>query len=419
LSDVAEYVRTCLTCRTVAGRTATDAPVQQHQSPTRPFQFMAVDLLSMPESSGGNKYAMVLIDYFSRYVIVVPLKEKSAAVVVKAIMDKVILVYGRPEKLLSDNGGEFDNELMRQVCEGVGIKKVYTTPYRPQSDGMVERFNRTLLRLLTCYVDSTQMHWDDTLPYVLFAYNTSISSATGEKPFTDIYGKDPPADVYTDIVTESGEIVGATNPAEWREEVKRFLTDEFYEQMRNEDAARKNSRDKTANKQRRAVRQLRPGSVVMLRDRKPLEEGAKRKLAKKHFGLFVVTRLITDVTVELRRVAASAERLRLFHIDNLEPVRQQANKFLVLSAPFPPATKQTLEAHDEEETPADKTLSASDVYEIDSILGMRLRNGQLQFLVHWKGYSAEDDDWVDELDVEAPAKIESFVQHAGGNLRLQ
>ncbi len=413
-SDVADYVKSCLTCRTTAKRTATAAPVKTHEQPSRPFEFMAVDLLSLPESESGNKYAMVLVDYFTRYVIVVPIKDKRGATITKAIMEKVVLVHGRPEQLLSDKGGEFDNELLQEVCVCIGTKKAYTTPYRPQSDGMVERFNRTLLRLLTCFVDHAQCHWDDTLPYVLYAYNTSISSATGERPFSIVYGRDPPSEIYVDVVNAAGQLKMASDPTSWKDEIKQYLSQEYLQELRDIDTSKKISRNKTANKGRRAVRKLVVGAVVLIANHRPPEEGEKKKLAKKQRGLYVVTKILTEVTVELRRVAAPNERLQILHVDNLEPVKVSARKYMVLSAAYPPTREDTVE---EAEKEVQKTPKKDEErYEIEKITQMRLVDGQLQFFVHWEGYDEEDANWEIEANLNAGNKVEQFVSAAGGNI---
>ena len=115
-SDIFDYARSCLTCRTATKRTTGVAPLGLHATPSRPFEYLAMDLLAMPESAAGNKYAMVVVDHFSRYVIVVPLPDKRSATVAAALLQRVVLIHGAPKELLSDQGGEFDSEVMEAVC---------------------------------------------------------------------------------------------------------------------------------------------------------------------------------------------------------------------------------------------------------------------------------------------------------------
>lgn len=106
-------------------------------------------------------------------------------------MEKVICRHGVPRELLSDRGASFLSKLVAEVCSLMGIKKLNTTAYHPQTDGLVERFNRTLLDMLLKTVKSGGQDWDVRLPYVLFAYRATMQHSTGESPFFLLYGQDP------------------------------------------------------------------------------------------------------------------------------------------------------------------------------------------------------------------------------------
>ena len=80
---------------------------------------------------------------------------------------------------------------MQAVCEVMGVHKVNTTAYHPQTDGLVERFNRTLIDMLAKTVEKSGRDWDARLPYVLFAYRSSMQESTKESPFFLLYGRDP------------------------------------------------------------------------------------------------------------------------------------------------------------------------------------------------------------------------------------
>ena len=97
-------------------------------------------------------------------------------------------IYGLPEILHSDQGQNFESSLLRQTLDAFGIAKSRTTAYHPQGDGMVERFNRSLLQMLRAYV-SDQSDWEKFLPLVMFAYRTSIHTSTGISPFELMFGQ--------------------------------------------------------------------------------------------------------------------------------------------------------------------------------------------------------------------------------------
>ena len=101
-----------------------------------------------------------------------------------------MLQYGAPRVLLTDQGSNFTSKLLKSVNEYWGVKQSFTTPYHPQCDGMVERFNRTLATMISTIIEQSRRNWDDLLPYVLFAYRTAAHSSTNETPFYLMFGRD-------------------------------------------------------------------------------------------------------------------------------------------------------------------------------------------------------------------------------------
>ena len=406
-TDVHDYVRGCLTCRSVGERTAGPAPISKHAVPQRPFEYMAVDLLAMPESKAGNKYAMVVMDHFSRYATVVAIPDKSAVTVARALIERVILIHGPPKYLLSDQGGEFDNQLLIEIAEKFDFRKIFTTPYRPQSDGLVERFNRTLLRLLRCFVDESHANWDDVLPYVLFAYNTAVSSTTKETPFTLVYGRNPPSPTLASIVDATGKICSVTDPSQWRKDIQAMLSEDYLDELARMNEEGKLRRNTAVNGKRRVNCHLRPGLLVMMANHgKPLEQGSG-KLSRKQKGLSVIVRMITPVTAEVRKVGDAGHSLRKVHIDQLEPVRYNSKDLVVLDSPFPHAGPREVDDGDSEQE------HSGENFEVEKVVGMRIRGGELQFKVRWKGFSEEDDQWMSETDLDCARLIEEFVALRG------
>ena len=96
-----------------------------------------------------------------------------------------------PAQLLSDRGKAFLSKLMLEVYQLIGVHKTNTTAYHPQTDGLVERFHRTLTDMLSKTVETHGRDWDERLPYVLFAYRASLQESTKESPFFLLYGRDP------------------------------------------------------------------------------------------------------------------------------------------------------------------------------------------------------------------------------------
>ena len=128
------------------------------------------------------------------------IKDKCADTVADVLVDKSILRFGIPLVIHSDQGREFGNGLMKSLCTLLGCVKIRTTPYHPESDGMVERFNSMCLMMLSMFVNDRRDNWNELLPFVMHAYRTSVHESTGYSPFRLMIGEECslPQDVSTD-----------------------------------------------------------------------------------------------------------------------------------------------------------------------------------------------------------------------------
>ena len=187
--DIRDWCLACVPCATRnVGRpthpTLTPIPVGG------PFDRVGVDVIQYPKSQQGNRYAVVFVDYLTKWPEVFPVPNQSAATIARLFVEEIICRHGVPGELLSDRGTSFLSNLMTEVCRLMGTKKVNTTAYHPQTDGLVERFNRTLTDMLAKTVEKNGSNWDEKIPYVLFAYRTSLQQSTRESPFFLLHGRD-------------------------------------------------------------------------------------------------------------------------------------------------------------------------------------------------------------------------------------
>ena len=176
-NDVRDW---CQTCKICAKR---KSPAPGRQAPMQtitagyPIQVMAVDLLGpLPESKNGNRYVLVVGVYFSRWMEALPVSNQEASTVAEKLVDEVFLRFSPPEQLHSDQGRQFESNLVTEVCKLLQINKTRTTPYHPQCDGLVERFNRTLLNMLATCTEDHPGDWEQHIRKVCMVYNASIQS---------------------------------------------------------------------------------------------------------------------------------------------------------------------------------------------------------------------------------------------------
>ena len=196
--DIQLYVQNCKICDQERD------PVPKSKTPRVPLEaknvwdWVVCDLLMLPNASAGYRYVLVFIDVFSGFVKLYKLKTKDTIGVCKAFENLVCLI-GPPRLLSSDNGKEFTSELLTNMCKVVGAQKRTSVPYRPQSQGTVERFNRTLIKDLRKRLIQYGRSWIDHLPYVEWSYNTTPRSNDQMCPYLIMYGRDPPLPTFVDV----------------------------------------------------------------------------------------------------------------------------------------------------------------------------------------------------------------------------
>jgi len=193
--DVTEYVRACAICGGGKGYRPWRSGRMQRM-PVRelsgPFSLLVVDAVGpLPVTTRGNEYILVFADYFTRWTEAFAVAKLDTSTFVECLMDGIVSRFGVPERLLSDQGPNFVSALAKAFYETIGVKKLTSAAYHPQTQGLVERFNATLLGMLRMFVDETQSDWDVYLPRVLLAYRTSYHESLGDSPFFCLFGRDP------------------------------------------------------------------------------------------------------------------------------------------------------------------------------------------------------------------------------------
>ena len=169
--DVEKWVQACDKCsQRKMAVTATRAPLQNIEV-SRPMQLWEIDILGpLPMTRNSNRYILVMTDNFTKWVKAVPIPDQRAETVARSFLKEVISNHGVPEYILSDQGRNFESDVMRKVLDMMGAKKIRTSAYHPQCDGQVERWNRTVCDILAAYVNEHHTDWEDYLPLAVLAY---------------------------------------------------------------------------------------------------------------------------------------------------------------------------------------------------------------------------------------------------------
>lgn len=190
--DVSKFCQECIQCQSSNPSTSTPkAPMKQYIVGA-PLERVALDLVGpLIRTPRGKSYILVIADYFTRWTEAFALPNIEARTVAKVFVFEFICRFGVPRQVHTDQGTQFEGKLFQEMCSLFRIDKTRTTTFHPQSDGLVERFNRTLKAMLTKFVSQTQRDWDIYLPLVLMAYRTSVHDSTGFSPSLMMLGREP------------------------------------------------------------------------------------------------------------------------------------------------------------------------------------------------------------------------------------
>ena len=161
--------------------------------PDLPMEFICMDLVGPihPPSNRGNKYVLTVIDMLTGFTIAVPIKNKNAETICEAYRDKVYCVFGRSSRMLTDNGSEFKNKEMHEVCDTLGLKHIFSPVYTPQSNGCLEGWHRFFKACIAKHIRGGGVEWDELVPLAVSAYNFFLCQSSKESPFMLMFGRDP------------------------------------------------------------------------------------------------------------------------------------------------------------------------------------------------------------------------------------
>ena len=189
--DVELYVKSCTFCnKNKRASVKAKAALGQYHAGSL-MERVHVDILGpFTPSSQGNQYVLMLVDQFTKWLECYPLPDQTAESVAKCVVDGFISRFGCPLEIHTDQGKNFDGKLFLSVCELLQIAKTRTTPYHPCSNGQVERYNRTLLQLIRCFLKGNQQDWDQYLQQLAGAIRSTVNRQTGFTPNLMMLGRE-------------------------------------------------------------------------------------------------------------------------------------------------------------------------------------------------------------------------------------
>ncbi|KAF8696468.1 hypothetical protein RHS03_07867, partial [Rhizoctonia solani] len=332
-----------------------------HNSP------LAVDL----PKDGSNDSILVIVDSFTKYVILVECSKKlKAPELADLFLRHVWKRYGMPKKTVLDRGRVFNNKFLKALYQRLGIDPHFSLAYHPQSNGQTERVNPTVKHFLRAYSGINQKDWVKWLPMAEFAYNNAVHSATGKTPFKALYGWEPsltPSNIPTDV--PEADDMATQMEAQWRE---------------IEAALQQSKTRMTAGETGEPI-SFEIGEEAWLDAKNVKLKTLSPKLMEQRLGPFKVTKKISDRAYRLE-LPPSMKIHDVFYVGLLSKVKRDKKR--AFGNQLPPVT-----------------VDGEEEYEVEGITDMEKRGKKWFFRVKWKGYGSEENTWEPRENLKNAKKI--------------
>lgn len=336
------FIKTCERCVRRKSLPERAAPLVNIKT-CRPLELVCIDFLSLEPDQSNTKDVLVLTDHFTKYALAIPTPNQRARTVAKCLWDNFIVHYGFPERLLSDQGPDFESHTIRELCELAGIKKVHTTPYHPRGNP-VERFNRTLLQMLGTLSQPEKLHWKDFVKPLVHAYNCTKNETTGFSPYELMFGRQPrlPIDLAFGLPTNTTQ----PSHSQYVSDLKSRLEQSY--KIATSTAQKNADRNKTRFDKRVVESKLEVGDRILVRN---VKLRGKHKLADKwEDDVYVVLKKAHDMPVYTVRPEGKNGPVRTLHRDLLLPCG-----FLPAAVTSEPVTKLPVKRPRTRQCPATKS----------------------------------------------------------------
>ncbi|KAJ1205101.1 hypothetical protein NDU88_000536, partial [Pleurodeles waltl] len=324
--DTKEFCKSCETCQ-ASGKTGgtPKAPLIPLPVVGVPFERVGVDIVGPldPPTASGNRFILVVVDHATRYPEAIPLRTTTAPAVAKALLG-IFSRVGFPKEVVSDRGSNFMSAYLKAMWKECGVTYKFTTPYHPQTNGLVERFNKTLKGMIMGFPEKLRRRWDILLPCLLFAYREVPQKGVGFSPFELLFGH--PVRGPLTLVKEGWE-QPLKAPKQDIVDYVLGLRSRMAEYMKKASKNLQASQElqKQWHDQKAVLVQYQPGQKVWV-----LEPVAPRALQDKWSGPHTIVEKKGEVTY-LVDLGTARSPLRVLHVNRLKPYYDRADLTLLMA----------------------------------------------------------------------------------------
>lgn len=280
-NDIKQFVRGCEKCKLNKILRHTKEKAIVTSTPLKPFEVIAIDTVGpLPKTANNNRYALTIQCELTKYVVLIPVENKEANSIARALVEKFILTYGNFLELKSDQGLEYNNEVLSKLSEVLGVRQTFATAYHPQTMGSLERNHRCLNEYLRSFTNEHHTDWDMWIKFYEFVYNTTPHTDTKYTPYELVFGRK--ANLPQEIC-KTGKIDPIYNHEQYYNELK------FKLQMTNQQA-RQNLMEHKEKRQISDNRNLNPIRISE-GDQVYIKNENRKKLDPQYIGPFLVVNI--------------------------------------------------------------------------------------------------------------------------------
>ena len=303
--DVKLFTKSCHGCQSV--KKGQNKPIKSGEMKTfsakEPFELVSIDICGpLPQTTDGYRYIVSMIDKFSRFCLLIPVRDIKTLTIIKAY-ERWVSLFGPPKALLSDNGPQFISKLFKHYTKTQKTKQRFSTPYYPECNGQIERLHRWIKERLTLvsidlglnFVDGDD-DWSNYIYLIQHAYNSTPNTMTKYSPNKIILGRD--CNIVLDEIND--EEITASTPSEYIRMMNNnrriILNDANATQIKYDQ-----SRSSTYNKGRHKEVKYEVGDIVLSNIRRRMI-GNKSKFTESWTGPFEIIEVINNKQYRIRDI---------------------------------------------------------------------------------------------------------------------
>ena len=307
-SKVKSIIKSCELCQKYNGVKHSMVPIRKYPLPSKPFERVAMDFLGpLKTTNNNNRYILVVTDYLTRFSVMYALPDRTADQVTKSIKSFIAL-HDVPAVIISDNAAEFVGNLLKNLCISHNINKIEVSPFHPQSNGLVERINAKIIRIMKIFcAEQETMDWDLFLDDICATINSSLNSTVGDTPHFALFHFDR-RDLFTGKTFVNDDVFYSYDDYHRSIEYKGFLIRQY---IKNHMDLQINAFIEKANKGRK-VRQLNVGDRVYIKNIPRPDES--KKLAMKWKGPCIIVEKLSTTKFKCR---TNNGKIFTVHADNI------------------------------------------------------------------------------------------------------